>query len=41
MNVEVVKQIPNILDKPIVVVKSNTQNGRIVVLGDVYVLIIN
>ncbi len=36
MNIDVVKQIPNILDNPIVIVKSNTQNGRVVVLGDVY-----
>ena len=36
MSIDIIKQIPKILNDPIIVTKSNTNNERIVVLGDVY-----
>lgn len=32
----IIKQVPNILENPIIVMKSNTVNGRLVLFGDVY-----
>ena len=36
MNDSIIKQVPNILENPIIVMESNTVNGRLVLFGDVY-----
>lgn len=36
MSIDIIKQIPELLTKPIVVAASNTQSDRIVVLGELY-----
>lgn len=36
MSIDLIKQIPEILNNPVVVTRSNTNSERIVVLGDVY-----
>lgn len=36
MSVDVVKQIPDLLSSPIVVTASNTNAGRVVVMGELY-----
>ncbi len=32
----ILKQVPNILENPIIVMESNTVKGRYVLFGDVY-----
>ena len=36
MTDSIIKQVPNILENPIIVMESNTVNGRLVLFGDVY-----
>lgn len=36
MTDSIIKQVPNILENPIIVMASNTVNGRLVLFGDVY-----
>ena len=36
MTDSIIKQVPNILENPIIVMESNTVSGRLVLFGDVY-----